>query len=133
MTSNVNPPTLDALLVHARFLRSLAQQLVGPDMDPDDVVQETWQRAITNPPKTAENLSGWLGTTCRRIVHQRRRQEVNARKRMKEASRPGELASENHQRKETFRMLADAVLALPEPHCATMIWRTLKSWPAPLE
>ena len=68
MTSMANPEiTPELLQAHAGFVRSLARGLLSDDALVDDVVQETFLRALTNGPRHREALSAWLRTVTRNI------------------------------------------------------------------
>jgi DNA-directed RNA polymerase specialized sigma24 family protein len=49
---------IEALLEHADWLGQLARKLVGPDAE--DVVQETWIRAMHSPADPARSPRPWL-------------------------------------------------------------------------
>src|SRR5262249_1820627 len=67
---------------HERFLWGLAYRLTGTAADADDVVQETFRRAIEHPPKDLDRpLLPWLGrvaTNVGRDVLRRRKRTAYA-------------------------------------------------------
>jgi len=70
---------VETLLEHANWLRRLARSLVGDAQRAEDLSQETWLRALENPPDGDRPLRGWLATVMRNVLRQERRG----------ASRPG--------------------------------------------
>lgn len=61
-------PSVDDLLQHASWVRTLAGRLVADPSRADDVAQEAWTAAIANPPSHAENVRAWLATVVRNVV-----------------------------------------------------------------
>src|SRR5204862_2983865 len=56
------------LLEHQRMLTAIASGLVG-SADADDVVQETFLRALTQPPRdTSTSVAPWLVTVARNLA-----------------------------------------------------------------
>ena len=51
MTSDAFPTHIDALLEHQEFVRALAKSLIRDSASAEDVAQETWLSALTNPPR----------------------------------------------------------------------------------
>ena len=52
----------EVLLSHTDFVRGLAASLVYGAADVDDVVQETWLKALTHPPRPGPGIRSWLAT-----------------------------------------------------------------------
>ncbi len=71
METNSESIELEGLMVHAQWVRRLADALVGSACDAEDVVQETWLAAMLRPPESGENLRAWLATVLRNVVRQR--------------------------------------------------------------
>ena len=78
----------EALLAHTGWLRSLARGLVSDPAQADDLVQETWVRALKSPPRRDDNPRGWLRAVLRNVFLQSRRGEDRRREREREAARP---------------------------------------------
>ena len=80
------PPDAEALAVdalyeeHRRFLWGLCYRMTGSAADAEDVVQDTFVRALERPPgRTAEPLRPWLVKVAlnlaRDLLRRRRRRE----------------------------------------------------------
>ena len=54
------PPTAELLAAHSVSLRALARHLVGDPHAAEDVVQDTWLRALERPPARMDTLGAWL-------------------------------------------------------------------------
>jgi len=128
MSSPRRPATaIDAevLLSHGAWLAALARALVARKDEVDDVVQQTYVRALEQPPRHAGNVKGWLGTVARNVVGMSRRSE-SARV-VREAAVPPpppvETPHEAVERAELRRMVVEAVLALDEPSRSAVILR----------
>ena len=111
-------PRADAtdLLAEAGFLRRLATELVVLPHDADDLVQETWVRALEHGPQRSTSLRGWLSVVARNLAFNssrsaRRRDEHEQRAARAESLEAGDLALE---RLEQQRKLFELVLSLPE-------------------
>lgn len=117
MASESDPrPDTAELLAQAGFLRRLATELVVFPHDVDDLVQETYVRALEHPPQRAASLRSWLSVVARNLAFnssraQRRRDEHEARAARPESLEAGELALE---RLEQQKLLFELVLSLPE-------------------
>jgi RNA polymerase sigma-70 factor (ECF subfamily) len=61
-------PLTEDLLKHERFVRSLARRLVVDANDADDLVQQTWLKAIQYPPRHPDRLRGWLALVVRNVA-----------------------------------------------------------------
>jgi len=110
------PPTsLEALLAEAPFLRALARSLVHGDAE--DLVQETWLRALSSPPRHTRSLRGWLATVAFNLLrtsgrqNQRRAAAEAAAAPMPAAPSPVEILAYQEQ----LAKVAQAVRELPEP------------------
>ena len=64
-----NPPAagLDALMVHAQWLRRLARILASDRDDADDLLQETWVQAMRHPPDARGSTRPWLAEVMRNL------------------------------------------------------------------
>ena len=51
---------LETLMRHEPFVRTVLRSLVGDENKVQDLVQETWVRAMQNPPKKDRSPLGWL-------------------------------------------------------------------------
>ena len=116
-------PTIETLTAHARFARSLARSLLRDEHAAEDVVQDAYVKALSNPPGT--NPRSWLATVTRRLSLNARRAE--ARRVAREAVVVGERTSgspaEIAERRESLRRVMDAVLTLDEPYRSVVLMR----------
>jgi DNA-directed RNA polymerase specialized sigma24 family protein len=55
---------LDDLLRHERFVQRLAKSLLSTTGEADDLVQETWLRAVQHPAEERGLAVGWLRKVC---------------------------------------------------------------------
>ncbi|MCY3004021.1 MAG: RNA polymerase sigma factor, partial [Planctomycetota bacterium] len=109
-------PDPAALLAEAGFLRRLASELVALPHDADDLVQETFVRALEHAPQSSTSLRGWLSVVARNLAFnssrgERRRDEHERRAARPEAQEPGELSLEKFEQQQR---LFELVLSLPE-------------------
>lgn len=116
---------LDHLLREAPFVRSLARSLAGQDAE--DVVQDSWVRAMECSGNAIREARGWLACVVRGVAHnlrrsQRRRQALeNAAASEDEDMVPS--PAELMERQELRREMLAAVDALPEPRRTVVLLR----------
>lgn len=126
MRSPVPPPFDDSLLsAHAAGLRALALSILRDREAAEDVVQETWARALVAPPADRSGLGGWLRVVARGLALNRLRDERRRRERETAAvrARGANEAEEDDLRAEGLRAVVDAVLALDEPYRRVVLAR----------
>lgn len=124
------PPALplpnDLIASHAGALRALALSLLGDEHAADDVLQETFVRAIESPPAARTSLSGWLRTVVRSVALDRLRSDSSRARREREIARHRPEASphDGPERGEVLRLVVEEVLALEEPlrDCVLRRW-----------
>ncbi|MFN3241974.1 MAG: sigma-70 family RNA polymerase sigma factor [Planctomycetota bacterium] len=109
--SQVSP--LDRLLAEEPFVRTLAQALLAEEAD--EVVQQTWLRAMKHGGDGVTQPRSWLASIARNVANNllRDRRRRQARER---AARTDELApssAELMEREEQRKRLVDAIDALP--------------------
>ena len=127
MSASPLDPSLDDLLVHASWARTLARGLIADNSAADDLLQDAWVAALERPPQHAENLRGWLTKVLRNLARSRGRS--NSRREAREARvalKPSQEAPSSldlASKVETQRRLASAVLSLAEPYRSTVILR----------
>ncbi|MBA3821399.1 MAG: RNA polymerase subunit sigma, partial [Deltaproteobacteria bacterium] len=68
-------PDAEALLAHTDWLIRIARALVG-DAGAGDVVQETFEIALTRPPEREGPLRPWLGGVARNVARMATRGRV---------------------------------------------------------
>jgi RNA polymerase sigma-70 factor (ECF subfamily) len=120
------PPEPALLLEHADFVRALARSLIRDPAGADDVVQETWLRALEHGPRESSNPRGWLATVLTNLARNRARSNSRRLARERAAERtdaaagsapPSSLAAEQS---DTLRSVVAAVVSLDEPYRATI-------------
>lgn len=108
---------------HGASLRSLALALLGDEAEAEDAVQETWARALTQPPSRPGPLGGWLHEVLRSIAAKVKRSRVRRLRRERRAARaesePGSAAI--LERREILHSIVDAVHGLGQPY-REVIW-----------
>ncbi len=63
------PPSPESLIAHGDFLRGLARNLLGDEHRAEDMVQQTYVRALSAPPR--QGLRSWLTTVVKRLSPRR--------------------------------------------------------------
>lgn len=114
-----------AMLAQHHFVRALVRSLLRGADGEDDVVQNTWLRAMRTGPNDQANLRPWLGRIARNLSLDHLRNARRRRRHERDAGSPEAvtLASDVLQREgERGRMIA-AVLALPQPYRNTVLLR----------
>lgn len=122
------PP--DLVTAHAASLRALARSLALDEHAADDVVQETWLRALSSPPAHHDGIGGWLRRVAEGFALKRHRSESRRadRERKYALERPEAVTSAN-ARAETLRVVVDAVLSLEDPYRETVLLRWFEGLP----
>ena len=72
MSMPAHPPS-EALLTHAGALRGIARALLRDEHAADDVVQDTWVRALGAAPSVEGGLGGWLHRVADGFARKHRR------------------------------------------------------------
>jgi RNA polymerase sigma-70 factor (ECF subfamily) len=111
-----------ALEQHRAFLRRLARELVRGEAAAEDLVQETFLRALERPPRSAGALAAWLARVARRLALNQARGAGRARVRERasaraEAQPPHDVALADLELQE---LLLAALKALEEPYRTTL-------------
>jgi hypothetical protein len=118
MPATSSPPTADALLAHAEWIRALASSLVRDPDTADEIVQRTLVAAWTRPPKEPGSLRGWLVRCLQNFAHGARRSSERRDRSEAFAARQEALPSAHDvvERASVSRELVEHVLALDEPY-----------------
>ncbi|HUR27904.1 MAG TPA: sigma-70 family RNA polymerase sigma factor [Planctomycetota bacterium] len=118
-------PTIESLLAHANWVRSLARRLVADPDVAEDLVQDTFVAALSHPPEHHHGFASWLATTLHNVRRTRQRREL-ARgtieplgARRERVVSTDELAAQA----DLQRALVEHVLALEEPYRSTLLLR----------
>ena len=124
-------PSLEALLGHADWVRSLARRLVAEADLADDLAQDVWVRALEREPGPEERPRSWLAGVLRNVERERRRARGRRFAREERAARPERVPStaDAIERVATQRDVVEAVLALDEPYRSTIVLRFFEDLP----
>lgn len=125
------PPTPEALLQHASFVRALARGLLRHPADEDDAVQATWQAALERPPARRSTARAWLAAVLRNRVREDHRRRTRRHAREERVARRARVESTADAvvRHETVRTIVDAVFALDEPYRTSILLRYYEDLP----
>lgn len=132
---SADPIAPQALLAEEDFVRGVVGDLINPDQV-DDIVQQTWVQALTQPPRAGGGLGslrGWLARVARNkatdaLRAQQRRQLHEEQVRPRE---PLPTPAEILEREAERQKVVEAVLALGEPYRTTLLLRYYDSLNAP--
>lgn len=117
--------SLDELSSNARWLRSLAFQLVRDPDAAEDLSQEVLHKALAKAPRDGRPLRPWLGTVLRNAWRERNRTDRHRidREQRREVDRAAAPTDELVAKVELERKLAGLVLELAEPYRSTLLLR----------
>lgn len=119
-------PSPEQLLAYTEWLARLARALVG-DAAALDVVQDTYEIALSKPPRREGPLQPWLGGVARNIARMTRRSRARREHReLHGAAAPAEAVPTPEElvvRVEMHQRVARIVLELPEPLRGTLLLR----------
>ena len=113
---------VSSLLSHQEWLEGFARRLVGDGFLAEDLVQETWEAALKQPPDPERPAKPWLAGTIHNLARQHWR--ASKRRRVRE-HRPRTPAPPDQSPEIVDRVLVDqglfqAVSNLPEPYRSTI-------------
>ena len=117
---------IEDILVHDRFVRRLALQLMGDAATAEDVAQEAYLKAMSRGPKEGGSIRAWLATVLRNIGANVRRGSGRRAERERRASRPEsvrETESTIVEREELRRRLVAAIVELGKPRSTILLLR----------
>ncbi|HEX6883483.1 MAG TPA: sigma-70 family RNA polymerase sigma factor [Planctomycetota bacterium] len=117
---------LESLLQHAPRLRALARSLVRDEHAVEDLVQETWVRAVERGP--AGSPWGWLARVLRNEAVQQRRSGSARAARERAAALP-EATGDEHRRFGLQKELMEAIEELQEPYRRAILLRYFDGLP----
>src|SRR5262245_48801964 len=108
--SLASTPTLEELLAHSGWVRSLARRLAG---DP-----EVWLKALRAPPQRAAQVRAWFAAVLRNVVRRAQRDALRREAREHAAAQRERLpdTSEMLASVTLERAVAAAVTELDEPY-----------------
>lgn len=124
------PP--DVMLAHAGSIRALALSILGDEHAAEDVLQETWIRALEKPPPRHDSIGGWLRRVAEGLAISRLRSEGRRRVRETHWVEDRDCAHSSYdatERAEVLRAVVDEVLALDEPYREAVMRRYFEGLP----
>jgi len=123
--------TVEELIGHRDFVRALARSLVRDPETADDVAQQTFAAALTNPPRSRAAAVGWLASVVRRLSARTHRDRLARARREAAAARPEAVPSTAAvvEREEVRQRLVRKVLALGEPYRSVVLLRYFEEAP----
>jgi RNA polymerase sigma-70 factor (ECF subfamily) len=119
---------------HRALLLRLARELVRGEAAAEDLVQESFLRALERPPRSRAALRAWLAAVLRRLASNRGRSRRRADARERRAARPEAVPppEEALASLELQEQLVAALKALAEPY-RTTLWLRFHEALAPAE
>lgn len=117
------------LLAHRRFLGRLARSLVGDEHHAEDLVQDTWLRALESAPESGtqrpSSLRGWLGRVLRnRVISTGQREAQRGALEREAVGESAEFGCDDLEAElETQRQVVECLQALREPYRSTLYLR----------
>lgn len=129
--SHTSPTSLESLLAHEGWARSLARALVRDGHQADDLVQRAFEAALDRPPAAGTPPRRWLASVMRNLARFDRRSGRHRGDRERSYARPEGTESADHSLRvlESRALLQDALLALPEPYRSAITERYLEERP----
>lgn len=126
--SEITPELLQA---HAGFIRSLARGLLSDEALVDDVVQETYIKALTNGPRHREALTSWLRTVTRNLSFKALRSQGRRRTREEASAKKEALPStiDLVARQQSLENIVGAVKELPDHYQEVVMLRFFEDLP----
>ena len=125
MQNPAHSPRIDQLLEQQAWIRRLARSLAGDAQRADDLMQETWVRALEHPPEADGPIRGWIATVMRNLAVQTQRGDGRRRAREETIAREERTDSSHEvvERAALHRDLVEVVMSLDEPYRTTVLLR----------
>jgi RNA polymerase sigma factor (sigma-70 family) len=113
------------ILQHGEWVRRLALALVKNPDEADELAQETWEAALSRPPREAGPLRPWLAGVARNLARMRARSSGRRARREESAvvPEPAQSPDELLERIDMQQQVVRRVLALDEPFRSTLLLR----------
>ncbi len=129
MKTPQTPPPLQSLLKHEPFVRAiLRRMMVGEDMVAD-LTQDTWVRALQNPPAEDRPVRAWLATVARNLARDSRRAQQNVQHKESQSAKDRSTnhaidpVTETQERTELLGRVVAGVSELAEPYKSVVLLR----------
>lgn len=125
-----NSDRLEGLLAHDGFVRGIARALLLDESRVDDVVQQTWIRALRTH-ESPRSVRAWLASIARRLALDVRRRDM-ARSRHESAAAIPEASPSMErilERERMRRVVVEAVARLEEPYQSAILLRFFEGLP----
>jgi RNA polymerase sigma-70 factor (ECF subfamily) len=116
----------EELLEHSGWMRGLALSLARGDAAADDALQETYLKAVENPPKGRQRVRSWLATVLKNTIYSQHRVEKHRLERehaVARAEADSTTPPVTLERAEIQVRVAEEVLKLDEPYRSTILLR----------
>ncbi|MEO0661528.1 MAG: sigma-70 family RNA polymerase sigma factor [Planctomycetota bacterium] len=116
---------VDALLAQRDWLLGLARRLSRTEADADDLVQGTYAVALSAPGAAVRAPRAWLASVTRSLAGRGAARDRARAERERASVRDGDApsAADLAARTEAFGLLANCVVALPEPYREAVLLR----------
>ncbi len=115
MTHSPAEVSFDDLLSHTGWARRLALSLARDAADADDLVQETWLRALRKPPRRGVPVRAWLQRVMRNTAASRWRAEARRETHEAQSVREPDSVEDVLARADLQAEIVQAVQSLSEP------------------
>jgi len=117
--------TMNELLAHAGFVRTLAGRLIQDEHSAEDIAQSTWVVALERPPASGIHARSWLARVVGNLTRRISRSEARRRTHEAATKTPESVDCPETEAvtKEAVRIMTDAVLTLKEPYRKTILLR----------
>ena len=128
---NADAVSIDDLLEHMGFIRTLARDLVGDVGEAEDVAQETLLAALERPPAVRRDVHGLIRGIVRNVYRMRVRGDVRRERREQvvrdvSGSDPKSVTDDAILRAERRTELVQAVMRLAEPYRSAIVLRYME-------
>ena len=132
MNSRPENPAPETLLTHQDFVRGLVRSLLRGAEGEDDVVQNTWMRALTSPRRDTDSGRQWLARVARNMARDYQRGRTRRTSHERRAAPPEDLPSvaDVVHREQERKRVVDAVLGLSEPYRTAVLLRYWEEIPS---
>ena len=123
--------SIERLLEHRGWVRTLALWLVKNESEAEDIVQETWLAALEQPPEDGSGPRSWLYRVVQNLARKSGRNRSRRRDREDRYTPPGEVPSTDElvQQAATQKRVVELVLGLPDTYRGVLLLRFFEGLP----